>query len=77
MDSVKRGNNMKTATKTRQTSGPPVQPETEIISRVTTMRVDQQPPQDPPAVRQAWVRLYEAIVGKRRVARQRGLVAQQ
>jgi hypothetical protein len=69
---------MKTATKTRQTSVPPVQPETELMApRVTTVIVDQNEQKDPPAVRQAWVRLYEAIVGKRRVARQRGLVAQQ
>ena len=69
---------MKTVTKARQTSVPPVQTETEIVTqRVTTVTVDQNEQADPPAVRQAWMRLYEAIVGKRRVSRQRGLVHQQ
>jgi|1185.fasta_scaffold83700_1 hypothetical protein len=69
---------MKTATKVRQTSVTPVQPETEVItSRVTTVVVEQSEQKDPPAVRQAWMRLYDAIVGKRQVARRRGLVHQQ
>jgi hypothetical protein len=69
---------MKTAIKTRRTNLSPVQTETEIVApRVATVTVDQNEQVDPPAVRQAWVRLYEAIVGKRRVARQRGLVHQQ
>ena len=69
---------MKTATKARQASVPPVQTETEVLTQqVTTVTVDQNEQADPPAVRQAWMRLYEAIVGKRRVSRQRGLVHQQ
>ncbi|HUR47251.1 MAG TPA: hypothetical protein VMZ27_15325 [Candidatus Saccharimonadales bacterium] len=64
---------MKTATKNRQTNVSPVQ--TQFSSpRVHTMEMEQV--QDSPAVRQAWVRLYEAVVGKRRVASQRGLVHQ-
>ena len=69
---------MKIVTKARQTSVAPVQTETEIVTqRVTTVTVDQNEQTDPPAIRQAWMRLYEAIVGKRRVSRQRGLVHQQ
>jgi hypothetical protein len=67
---------MKIATKTRQTSVSPVNTEM-ATPRVTTVAIEtSEPKKDNPAVRQAWVRLYEAIVGKRRVARQRTLAHQ-
>ena len=68
---------MKTATKIRQTNISSVQPQL-TSPRVTAIEVEEvrNAQQDSPAVRQAWVRLYEAVVGKRRVARHRGLVHQ-
>ena len=70
---------MKTATKTRRTSVPTVQTGM-TAPTVTTVDVDQAQStaqNDPPSVREGWLKLYEAVVGKRRIARQRGLVAQQ
>jgi hypothetical protein len=66
---------MKTASKNRQTSVAPMNTEMSA-PRTTTLRVENNEPKDSPAVRQAWVRLYETIVGKRRMAAQNGLAAQ-
>jgi phosphoribosyl-dephospho-CoA transferase len=67
---------MKTATKNRQTSIAPINTEM-TTSRVTSITMEiPKPIKDTPAVRQAWVRLYEAITGKRRVSRQNTLAHQ-
>jgi hypothetical protein len=67
---------MKATTKNRQTSITPVNSD-RSAPRVTTVTVETpEPTNDSPAVRQAWVRLYEAIVGKRRVNGQREMAPQ-
>lgn len=66
---------MKTASKNRQTSVATVSTDMSA-PRVTTINVETQEPNDSPAVQKAWLRLYEAITGKRTVARQKGLVHQ-
>jgi hypothetical protein len=67
---------MKTANKNRQTTIAPINPEM-TTPRVTSIPMETpKATKDTPAVRQAWVRLYDAIIGKRRVNRQRTLAHQ-